>query len=263
VIPSTPGAPLLRTTARNAASMLSGDRLHQVLCECRAFGFGRRRDRFDLSRVPARGFTPAGCRQGQLELVWRSRCSHETSDLLALSFNPFSGTVRAFSRYAGLLCPLLTSAPRSDRLAAASVPEDTAQISRSKPDSLHRIPAGFTALVLDGYGLCECLPARPTSAASYPVSVRRVATLLHASFRQSLAVLPLRFASASPPSGCTGDFHPQTVGHVRHTSGWGTSRDAAPPTPPGIRVRTTAVRRIKHPPVSPLGAVRDDGNGLW
>jgi len=197
--------------------MLSGDRLHQVLCECRAFGFGRRRDRFDLSRVPARGFTPAGCRQGQLELVWRSRCSHETSDLLALSFNPFSGTVRAFSRYAGLLCPLLTSAPRSDRLAAASVPEDTAQISRSKPDSLHRIPAGFTALVLDGYGLCECLPARPTSAASYPVSVRRVATLLHASFRQSLAVLPLRFASASPPSGCTGDFHPQTVGHVRHT----------------------------------------------
>jgi hypothetical protein len=39
-----------------------------------------------------------------------------------------------------------------------------------------------------------------------------------ASFRQSLAVLPLRFASASPPSGCTGDFHPQTVGHVRHTA---------------------------------------------
>jgi hypothetical protein len=83
------------------------------------------------------------------------------------------------------------------------------QISRSKPDSLHRTPAGFTALALDGYGLCDILPARPTSAASYPVSVRRVATLLHASFRQSLAVLPLRFASASPPSGCTGDLHPQ------------------------------------------------------
>jgi hypothetical protein len=48
---------------------------------------------FDLSRVPVRGFTPAGHRQGQFELVWRSRCSHETSDLLALSFNPFSGTV--------------------------------------------------------------------------------------------------------------------------------------------------------------------------
>ncbi len=115
------------------------------------------------------------------------------------------------------LCPLLTSAPRSGRLATSSVPKDTVQISRSKPDSLHRTPAGFTALALDGYGLCDILPARPASAASYPVSVRRVATLLHASFRQSLAVLPpvqargrlLRFASASPPSGCTGDFHPQ------------------------------------------------------
>jgi hypothetical protein len=34
----------------------------------------------------------------------------------------------------------------------------------------------------------------------------------------SFAVLPLRFASASPPSGYTGDFHLQTVGHVRHTA---------------------------------------------
>ena len=185
-----------------------------MLCGCRAFGFGRRRDRFDLLPVQARGFTPAGHRQVQLELLWRSRCSHERSDLLTLSFNPFSGTVRAFGRpflemMAGLLCPLLTSALRSGRLTTSSVPKDTVQISRSKPDSLHRTPAGFTVLALDGYGLCDILPARPTSTASYPVSVRRVATLLHASFRQSLAVLPLRFASASPPSGCTGDLHPQ------------------------------------------------------
>src|ERR1700758_1775320 len=110
-----------------------------MLCGCRTFGFGRRRDRFDLLRVPARGFTPAGCRQGQLELVWRSHCGHETSDLLALSFSPFWGTVQAFGRLPQ--CPLLTSAPRSDRLAAASVPKDTTQISRSKPDSLHRTPA--------------------------------------------------------------------------------------------------------------------------
>src|SRR5205823_4448631 len=195
------------------------DRLHEMLCGCRAFGFGRRRDRFDLLHVPARGFTPVRHRQAQFELVWRSRFGHETPDLFALSFNPLSGTVWAFGRRTGLLCPLLTSAPRSGRLATASVPKDTAQISRSKPDSLHRTPAGFTVLALDGYGLCDILPARPTSAASYPVSVRRVATLLHASFRRSLAVPPLRFASASPPSGCTGDFHPQTVGHVRHT-GW-------------------------------------------
>src|SRR5467141_3460746 len=185
------------------------DRLHEMRCGCRAFGFGRRRDRFDLLHVPARGFTPVRHRQAQFELVWRSRFGHETPDLFALSFNPLSGTVRAFGRRTGLLCPLLTSAPRSGRLATASVPKDTAQISRSKPDSLHRTPAGFTVLALDGYGLCDILPARPTSGASYPVSVRRVATLLHASFRRSLAVPPLRFASASPPSGCTGDFHPQ------------------------------------------------------
>ena len=99
----------------------------------------------------------------------------------------------------------------------SSVPRDAVQISRSKADSLHRTPAGFTVLALDGSGLCDILPARPTSAASYPISVRRVATLLHASFRRSLAVPPLRFASASPPSGCTGDFHPQTAGHAQHT----------------------------------------------
>src|SRR5208283_4747485 len=91
------------------------------------------------------------------------------------------------------------------------------QISRGKPGVLHRAPAGFTVLALDGYGLCGLLPARPTSTASYPMSVRRVATLLRASFRRSLAVPPLRFASASPPSGCTGDLHPQDAGHARHT----------------------------------------------
>ncbi len=91
------------------------------------------------------------------------------------------------------------------------------QTSRGKPGVLPRTPAGFTALALDGYGLCDPMPARPTSPASYPVSVRRVAILLHASFRRSLAVPPLRFARASPPSGCTGDFHPQDAGHARHT----------------------------------------------
>jgi hypothetical protein len=91
------------------------------------------------------------------------------------------------------------------------------QISRGKPRSLPRTPAGFTALALDGYGLCDFLPARPTKSASYPVAVRRVAISFHASFRRSLAVPPLRFARASPPSGCTGDFHPQTAGHAQHT----------------------------------------------
>lgn len=92
--------------------------------------------------------------------------------------------------------------PRSARLAAASVPEDTVPISRSKPDSLHRTPARFTALALDGYGFCDILPARSTSDNSYPVSARRATTLLHVSSRQSLAVLP----PASAAQRCSSAF---------------------------------------------------------
>jgi hypothetical protein len=43
----------------------------------------------------------------------------------------------------------------------------------------------------------------------------------------------------------------------------GTSRGATPPTPPGIRVRTTAVRRIKRPPAFPWKAGPDDGGERW
>jgi hypothetical protein len=67
------------------------DCLHQICRGCRAFGFGRRRDHFDLSHDRARGFTPARYRQVQCELEWRSRCGHEMSELLALSFNPLRG----------------------------------------------------------------------------------------------------------------------------------------------------------------------------
>ena len=67
------------------------DRLHEMVGGRRAFGFGHRRDRFDLLRARTRGFTPAGERQVQLELGWRSRCGHETSERVALSFTPLRG----------------------------------------------------------------------------------------------------------------------------------------------------------------------------
>jgi hypothetical protein len=41
--------------------------------------------------APSRGFTGAGCREGQFPLVWRSRRGHEIPVLLALSFNPLAG----------------------------------------------------------------------------------------------------------------------------------------------------------------------------
>src|ERR1700680_5062178 len=56
-------------------------------------------------------------------------------------------------------------------------------------------------------------PGRPR----YPVFVHRAAALLRASFRPHLAMTPLRFASPSPSSGWTEDFHLQAVVHTRHT----------------------------------------------
>ena len=98
-----------------------------------------------------------------------------------------------------------------------SPPTDTTQISRGKSHHLHRTPAGSTAWTLDGYGLRDLLLTRPVQAASYPIPVRRVAALLHASFRPHLTMTPLRFANTSPPSGCVGDLHPQVMKHARHT----------------------------------------------
>ena len=62
------------------------------------------------------------------------------------------------------------------------------------------------------------MTARPTRAASYPVSVRQVMVLLHAAFRPHLATTPLRFANTSPPSGCVEDLHLQAAKHARHTT---------------------------------------------
>src|SRR5689334_4547666 len=81
-------------------------------------------------------------------------------DLLALSFNPFSGTVRAFGRpflerIAGLLCPLLTSALRSGH------PQSRRTRCRSRGVS----PTAFIShppiydLAIDGYELRDTLPS--------------------------------------------------------------------------------------------------------
>src|SRR5215468_3694320 len=89
------------------------------------------------------------------------------------------------------------------------------QASPGKIERLHRTPAGSTALAFDGTGLCDQWPARPAKDASYPVSVRQVAALLHTSFRRHLAMTPLCFASPSPPSGWTGDFQSRGFFHWR------------------------------------------------
>src|SRR3954447_5271208 len=58
-------------------------------------------------------------------------------------------------------------------------------------------PPDLQPRAFDGYGLRGKSSARPTRAASYPVSVRRVAASLHASFRPRLAATP--FCASLPP----------------------------------------------------------------
>ena len=61
---------------------------------------------------------------------------------------------------------------------------------------------------MDG-GLRCVLPTRPTCTAYYPIPVRQVVALLHASFRRRVTRTPLRFANPSPPSSWIRDLHPQ------------------------------------------------------
>ena len=142
------------------------DCLHRHVRHCRPFACGGRRDclhqlvpgRFDGSRRP---IEKAPLSAG-FSVFQESRDIRATRPLL----QPLAGTVRAFGRWSGLLCRLLTSAPRSDDFAVAPVPKDTTQISWGKPFSLPRTPAGFTASGLDGYGLRDPLLARPLKTAS-------------------------------------------------------------------------------------------------
>ncbi len=158
------------------------NRLHRDTHCHRAVGFGYRRAGFGPCRRVAPGFTPRPWREGQLQLGFLPHIPHE---IAVLSLFPRSGLHRGRPR---LLCPLLTSTPRSPAsLHAQSGRPDTTWTSRGKSNRLHRGPAGSTAPALDGRGLrCE-EPARPAGSASYPVLVHRTATLLHASFRPRLA----------------------------------------------------------------------------
>ena len=116
------------------------------------------------------------------------------------AFRPW-GASRA-SPAPGLLCPLLTSARRSGRIAPPSVLyQDTPQISRGQLSYRRCIDAGFIkhAPTVDG-GLCGRVPSSSRAYhTSYPVRVPRPAPSFHASFRPHLTVTPWRFPCPSAP----------------------------------------------------------------
>src|SRR6476659_10420222 len=96
---------------------------------------------------------------------------------------------------------------------------DTEQISRGKLSRLPCTVAGSTLRILDGYGLRDKWLARPMLAPHIrflSIDSHVCSTLL--SDPTSRWATPLRFASASPPSGCTEDFHLQATEHARHTT---------------------------------------------
>lgn len=69
------------------------------------------------------------------------------------------------------------------------------QISRGKFNHFLCTLVGSTAVSIDDFGLHNHLLARPNTTALYPIPVRQVADLLHASFRVRLAAVSLRFAT--------------------------------------------------------------------
>ena len=179
----------------------------------RSFRFALRHARFSpFPRLP-RGFTPRRDGEGQFQLDLLLLSAHESCVLLAPA-------VRAFGSSRSLLCPLLTSAARSARLPARSVPIPgrLTQTSRGKSDRLPRTTARSTLRALGGYGLCDDLPARPALMPSIwflSIASRVCSTLPSAPASQS--ALALRFANPSPPPGWIEDFHFRALGHARHT----------------------------------------------
>ena len=119
-----------------------------------------------------------------------------------------------------LLCPLLTSAPRSSRLAAPSVPISgtTAQISPGKSDRLPRTPPDLqTWPLMDMDFATRCPLVRPRMPPIRFLSVRpRFCSALPSDAASRRP--PLCFANPSPPSGWTGDFHSQAIEHAGHTT---------------------------------------------
>ena len=150
--------PLLRLTCASAFLRLSRSTIASIDGPTGrpAFDFGCRRAGFGPFRAGASGFTPRPGSEGQLQLSFLPHGPREIAVLLATS------TVRAFGGSPRLLCPLLTSPPRSRALRPAqSGFPNTAETSRGKIDRLRRTPAGFTTPVLDGRGLRDHLLARP------------------------------------------------------------------------------------------------------
>jgi len=96
------------------------------------------------------------------------------------------------------------------------------EISPDKNGGLRRATAGFTPLPFGRESFAVIGPLALVGSASYPISVRRLAPSLPASFGHYLAVSALRFTSV-PATRSREDFHHLTIAHA------GRTKDEPPP----------------------------------
>ncbi len=110
-----------------------------------------------------------------------------------------------------LICPLLT--PRS---ASQTSPFQAGEASPGKNDDLPRTIAGSTPLPLGRKSFAVMGPLALVHNASYPVSVRRLASSLHASFSAHLTIRTLHFTSV-PATRSQEDSHLLIIAHAGHS----------------------------------------------
>ncbi len=175
------------------------------------------------SAVPARGFTPtsrAGAPVARTSDALRLRDSRVVS--LSSPFGPSrrmklprfgSGPARLLR---SLLRPRLTSRsaltlafPRRPFRREARSPQVRTLSFTARSPGLRRLSLGHRSFA-------DPCPLAPLVGASYPVSVRRPAVSLPASFPRSVALAQLRFASIGMTSSRS-DFHQQDSAHAGRT----------------------------------------------
>ncbi len=169
-----------------------------------AFCIVRRQE--TMRSLPGRpsGLHPYLPPEGQTILAFCRVSSLRSHCLLAVPFIPLAGLQhgQGESLHPQSRCVTCRRSPEVSSTAFDAQPPDLPPVDLMDMGfaitcSLARHRRPHIRFLFIGSHLCSALLSGPAS--------RRV--LFH----------PLRFAVTSPPSGCQRDFHPQAVGHARHT----------------------------------------------
>src|SRR5882757_50079 len=231
---STPALPLLPFTCRNASFRFARSHTSSKIRLVLAGRSGSLTTESDsMSSRPACRASPVGADE-KSSLNWifsRLSLSRFMSYLPLLSFGPsaiVSGSAYLLTppfgdgvpcRRHGPLCPLLTSALRSDRLTAPSVAEATQSRSPGVSSVAFRAQSPglrFASLMDMDFAVSGPLVRRLRLVPDVCPSTRTFAIrFLQTSPRGDS---PCVVANPSPPSGWVEDFHLQATEHAQHTT---------------------------------------------